>query len=148
MPMPTFQDSLRQRLLDFTPHIAACGMQIERLDATATELRLPFREEWIGDAERGFLHPGIITTLIDSACGAAVLARIGQAEMIATLDLRVDFMRAAVRDADTLCRAHCHRLTAHIAFARATVWQAPEGEPIASAHGVFVRTQRSTREPA
>lgn len=142
MSTPTFHDVLRQRLLELTPHIAVCGMRLERLDAEVAELVLPFREDWLGDAERGLLHPGIVTTLVDSACGAAVLARIERPEAIATLDLRMDFLRSGLRDVDTRCRAECYRLTSSIAFARASVWQDDPAAPIAVSQGVFMRTQR------
>ena len=105
-------------------------------------MTLPFREDWIGDIERGLIHPGIVTTLVDSACGAAVLARIGHLETIATLDLRMDYLRAGVRDIDVHCRAECFRLTPSIAFARASVWQRSRDEPIAISQSVFMRTQR------
>ncbi|MEQ1437740.1 PaaI family thioesterase [Fontimonas sp. SYSU GA230001] len=142
MATPTFHDILRRHFVDATPHVAACGMQITRLDASGAEVRLPFREDWIGDAERGLIHPGIVTTLVDSACGAAVMARIERLEPIATLDLRMDYLRAGRRGLDVHCLAQCYRLTASIAFARATVWQDDRSEPIAVSQSVFMRTQR------
>ncbi|MFP5306994.1 MAG: PaaI family thioesterase, partial [Gammaproteobacteria bacterium] len=103
MPENTFQQALRQRFAEFTPHVAECGMCITRIDREAAEITLPYRDDWLGDAERGLLHPGIVTTLVDSASGLAVLARVGQLEPIATLDLRMDYLRAGLRDLDVHC---------------------------------------------
>lgn len=139
---PGFHALLRQRFVKFTPHAARCGMQITDLSAQGAELILPFREDWLGDAERGLIHPGIVTTLVDSACGVAVLGHIGRLEPIATLDLRMDYLRAALRDREICCRAECYRLTADIAFARASVWQTSPDEPVAISQSVFMRTQR------
>ncbi|QHS09527.1 PaaI family thioesterase [Sinimarinibacterium sp. NLF-5-8] len=142
MASPEFLRALEQRFIEATPHIKLCGMQIVAAQAEHVQIRLPYRDDWLGDAERGFIHPGIVTVLVDSASGAAVLARIGQAEPIATLDLRMDYLRVGVRDADIFCRAECFRLTANIAFVRASVWQHNADEPIAVCQSVFMRTQK------
>ncbi len=137
-----FLQLLRQRFVDATPHVTLCGMHIARAQTDHVEVVLPFREEWLGDVERGFIHPGIVTVLVDSACGAAVLARLAQPEPIATLDLRMDYLRVGLRDLDIHCRAECFRLTNNIAFARATVWQRDPDAPIAVSQSVFMRTQK------
>ncbi|MFA5940291.1 MAG: PaaI family thioesterase [Sinimarinibacterium sp.] len=144
MASPSFHEILRTYFIDSTPHVAECGMRITHLDAAGAEVTLPFRPEWIGDTERGLIHPGIVTTLVDSACGAAVMARIERLDPIATLDLRMDYLRAGVGGVDVHCRAECYRLTSSIAFARATVWQHQRDEPIAISQSVFMRTQRRT----
>ncbi len=71
-----------------------------------------------------------------------MLACIGGLEPIATLDLRMDYLRVGRRDLAVHCRAECHRLTPSIAFARATVWQDDPAQPIAQSQGVFMRTKR------
>ncbi|HEX4895527.1 MAG TPA: PaaI family thioesterase [Solimonas sp.] len=139
-PTTAFHESLRQRFVEMTPHIRECGMTVGRLDAEATIVTLPWREEWLGDTERGLIHPGIVTTLVDSACGAALLAHLGQPEPIATLDLRMDYLRPARRDLPVHCRASCLRLTRSIAFMQALAWQTDEAEPIATAQGAFMRS--------
>lgn len=142
MPTPAFHDLLREYFVASTPHVAECGMRITRVDAGGADVTLPFREDWIGDIDNGLIHQGIVTTLVDSACGAAVMGAIERLEPIATLDLRMDYLRAGLRDLDVHCRAECYRLTPSIAFARARVWQKREDEPIAVSQSVFMRTQR------
>lgn len=142
MAARSFHEILRTHFVESTPHVGECGMRITRIDAGGAEVTLPFRDDWIGDIERGLIHPGIVTTLVDSACGAAVLARIERLDPIATLDLRMDYLRAGVAGADIHCRAECYRLTPSIAFARASVWQHARDGPIAISQSVFMRTQR------
>ena len=69
---------------------------------------------WLADIERGVLHPGVVVALVDSACGVALIGAARQRfEPIATLDLRIDYLRAGLRAARSLfCRAECYRLTA------------------------------------
>ena len=96
MPSPqAFYDILRTSFTDAVPHSRECGMTIERLDEGGAVAVMPFRPEWLGDTERGVIHTGIITTLIDSVCGMAALAAAKRFESIATLDLRMDFLRPA-----------------------------------------------------
>ncbi|MEC9362367.1 MAG: PaaI family thioesterase [Sinimarinibacterium flocculans] len=142
MDKSTFHAALQQRFADVTPHVAACGMQLTAVDDNGVEAWLPFREEWLGDTERGLIHPGIVTVLVDSACGAAVLARIADLERIATLDLRMDYLRAGLRDHDIHCRADCYHLTPSIAFVRASVWQQDRALPIAVSQSAFMRAGR------
>ena len=141
-----FHEALRQRFVDVTPHVAECGMQITDISAAGATVILPVREDWIGDLQRQVIHTGVIATLVDSACGAAVLGAMDAYEPIATIDLRLDYLRAARRDLTLHCRAECHRLTASVAFARATVWQESPDQPVAVSQGAFMRS--SARRPA
>lgn len=142
MSTSPFHSALRQRFAQFTPHVAVCGMRLTAVDTEGVEATLPFRDDWLGDTERGLIHPGIVSVLVDSACGAAVIARIANLEPIATLDLRMDYLRAGLRDLDIHCRAECYRLTDSIAFVRASVWQQDRTLPIALSQSAFMRTRR------
>jgi uncharacterized protein (TIGR00369 family) len=142
MDRSSFHETLKRRFPEVTPHASACGMRLTAVDDDGVEAHLPYREDWLGDVERGLIHPGIVTVLIDSACGAAVLARIADLERVATLDLRMDYLRAGLRDLDIHCRAECYRITPGIAFVRATAWQQDRDTPIAVSQAAFVRAGR------
>lgn len=137
--MSDFHDALRARFTEAIPHCAETGIIITALDATASLAEQPYRPEWLADVERGVLHPGIVSTLVDSACGVALIGHLQRFEAIATIDLRLDYLRPAFAGGSLFCRAACYRLTRYIAFMRATVWQAREDEPVALAQGVFSR---------
>lgn len=145
MSVDTYYDTLRQRFLAATPHSTECGMQLTDVSEHGVTALLPFREEWIGDLQRQIIHTGIIITLVDTTCGAAVFAALRRYEPIATLDLRLDYLRPSQRDLPLHCRAECHRLTTSIAFARASVWQDDPDAPVAVAQGAFMRS--SARKP-
>lgn len=131
------------------PHVRACGVTVSSAAAEGVEIRLPFREEWLGDPIRGVIHTGVITMLVDSASGLAVLTAMAAPEAIATLDLRMDYLRPAMRDLDLHCRAECFRLTAHIAFVRASVWQDDREVPVAIGQSAFMRSSANKpRMPA
>lgn len=139
MAQPDFFEALRTRFMQAIPHSRECGMVVEALDARGARAHLPYRNDWLGDTERGVYHTGIITTFVDTIAGVAAMAAAGRLEGIATLDLRVDFLRPARQGAGLNAHAECYRLTPSIAFVRASVWQADEAEPVAVSHSTFMR---------
>lgn len=138
MSLSAFHQGLRERLINAIPHSRALGVQVQSVESEAVEVMLPYREDWIGDAVLGLIHPGVTTSLVDGAFGLAVLARLGKMRSLATLDLRMDYQRPAVKEQALFCRAECYRTTPHIAFARATVWQSDISKPVAIAQAAFM----------
>ena len=116
----------------------ALGIQIEDVSKGRIQARLPWQEELVGDPEHRILHGGCITTLIDSAFGYALFAwGDGQLPDIATLDLRIDYLKPAKPDLDVVATAEVYRVTNSIAFLRAEACQT-EGDPIANAVATFM----------
>jgi uncharacterized protein (TIGR00369 family) len=140
-----FYEVLRAHFTEAIPHSRECGMVVDQLDAQGALAHLPYRPDWLGDIERGVLHTGIITTLIDTVSGLAAVAAIGRFDAIATLDLRMDYLRPAVPDKTLHTRAECYRLTRSIAFVRASAWQDAEREPVAVSQSTFMRSSRQPR---
>lgn len=135
-----FYNTLRRGFAAAVPHVKALGIELTGADAAGAEGRLPYRPEFLGDAEHQLIHTGVVTTLIDSVCGVALIAHIGEPTRIATLDLRVDYLRPSRPDKALVCRAECYRLTGQIAFLRASVWQDDPAQPVASSLAAFMRT--------
>lgn len=135
-----YHEALSANFTRAVPHARECGIQIESLTAKAALARLPYRREWLGDVERGRIHTGVITTLVDTVSGLAALAATGEFQPIATLDLRMDYLRPALPDKTLYSRAECYRLTRSIAFVRASAWQDREDEPVAVSQTTFMRS--------
>lgn len=139
MAQKGFLEALRAHYTRAIPHAHACGMQIVEIESTHAILSMPYRDSWLADTERGLIHTGAISTLIDNTCGVALMAAIGQFERIATLDLRLDYLRPAVAHQTLLARAECFRMTSTIAFVRASAWQEHRDEPCAVSQAAFMR---------
>lgn len=121
------------------PHVEALGIVVEDFKGREILMRLPFREEFLGDPDRRLLHGGLVTTLIDSACGLGVIAALPEPRPVATLDLRIDYLKPAAADADLLCRSFCYRIAKRVAFARAEAFNpGREEKPVAAAMGSFM----------
>ncbi|MFP5461872.1 MAG: PaaI family thioesterase [Gammaproteobacteria bacterium] len=142
---PSPSDHHADRFFKSIPHMNDTGIRRGPPEAGGTTLVLPARKDWLGDPERGLLHPGPLTVLADSACGAAVGAALDRIQPYATLDLRMDLLRPAGPDRDVSCTAECFRLTQNIAFTRATLRQAGDDTPIATALATFMRGTSNRR---
>jgi uncharacterized protein (TIGR00369 family) len=139
MPHNRFYEALRANFAHSIPHSQECGMVIDSVDETGARASVPDRPDWLGDTERGLIHTGVITTLVDTVSGLAAVAGAGRFESIATLDLRMDFLRAARPGKPLHAHAVCYRLTPSIAFVRASAWQDDEREPVAVSQSTFMR---------
>jgi uncharacterized protein (TIGR00369 family) len=124
------------RELDFTV------VEFERGYAT---FRMAYQERLIGDPETGVLGGGVITTLIDSVCGMAVQTALREPVTIATLDLRIDYLRPSTPGSPLHARAECYKVARHVAFTRATAWNDDPASPIAHSVGTFMLASPSSR---
>ena len=63
---------------------------------------------------------------------------------IATLDLRIDYMRGA-RPGETLyAEAHCYKRTKNVAFVRGVAFETDRDDPIATSTAAFMLGTRNT----
>lgn len=136
--MSALLDDLNKKYVARTPHMLDIGARITAVEQARGSMMMPARPDWVGDPVRGLLHPGALTVLADSACGLAVGAALAQRVPYATLDLRMDYLRAAGPGHDVHCDAHCFRITRNVAFVRAEVWQDDPAQPIAVAQASFM----------
>jgi uncharacterized protein (TIGR00369 family) len=125
-----------------SPHMRELGIEFVSVDRGVAVTRLPYREELVGDPMTGVLHGGVVTTLLDSTGGAAVFSAIGVPTPIATLDLRIDYLRPSTPNAPLYARVECYKLTRQVAFCRGTAYNGDEKDPVASMSATFMlRTQ-------
>jgi uncharacterized protein (TIGR00369 family) len=80
MAEPPFHDFLRPQAVDVA-------------DDGAVTVRLPFRPEFRRRSDSPFIHGGVIASLADLTAHAAVAVQVQR--MVPTIDLRIDYLRAA-----------------------------------------------------
>lgn len=122
----------------FTPHAGRLRMRVVEAGPAFAILALPYHEELVGNPARGTVFGGVITTLIDQASGLAVACAMEELKAIATIDLRVDYLRAAEPGQELFARAECYKLTRNVAFVRATAWDRDQQNPFAGCLGTFM----------
>jgi uncharacterized protein (TIGR00369 family) len=119
-------------------HTHALGFVYDSVDGDRVRIRAPWREDLVGDPDTGVLSGGLVTTLLDHVGGLAVWVALGQFESIATLDLRVDYMRAARARSDLIAEARCYHLTRSVAFVRAWAFEDSPDDPVAAAQSAYM----------
>ena len=122
--------------------IAEMDLKIERADRKGVEIRMPFNPDFCLDEEGTMLHGGVLTALLDSAFGLANFLAIEDVQTMATLDLRVDYLRPARSRTDVIVFAECYRETRHIAFGSGKIWfDTGDCEEIARGSAAFALTR-------
>lgn len=136
---------LLPQLASGAAHTHALGFQFDQLLGDRVRIRAPWRADLVGDPETKVLAGGLVTTLLDHAGGLAVWVALDRFEPIATLDLRVDYMRAARPGAGLIAEARCYRLTRSIAFVRAWAFENDPEDPVAAAQAAYMLDSSSGR---
>ncbi len=135
-------ETIARKLIEALPFSHALNMDLDSVDDGHATISMPYDSHLVGDPRRGVIHGGAVSALIDTCCGAAVMSRKDGSGITATIDLRIDYMRAATPEQTIRATAHCYHVTRSVAFVRATATDDEAGAPVASAVGSFTFEQR------
>lgn len=134
-------DELAPLLVAGSPHAVDLGFELISLTPDTATMRAPYRDDLVGDPETRVLHGGVVTALLDHACGMAAFAGLGAKEANATLDLRLDYMRPARPDQDVHAEARCVKVSDLFAFVSAIAHDGDPDDPVARANAAFMVTR-------
>ncbi len=133
-------------MINFTPHARAIGAEVTRIEKARVWGRVAYRADLVGDPETGVLAGGVITALLDQICGTAAVAAMESPTTVATIDLRIDYMRPAEPGRDVLAEAHCYKIGRSVAFVRAVAYDDSPDNPVANAAAAFMVNSNAGRK--
>ena len=121
-----------------TAYIAGLKGEVVEVGPGRAKLRVPYGPDLVGDPDTGIVHGGVVTGMLDHTCGVSVSAALGKPMPIATLDLRIDYMKPAKPGEDLFAEAECVKVGREIAFVRGLAHQGSRDAPIALCTGAFM----------
>ena len=141
--VPLDESILAKFIASMSPHMAQLRLQVLSIQGGVCVAQLPYARELVGDPATGVLHGGVVTSLLDTAGGAAVLSAVDEPLALATLDLRIDYLRPSTPGQTMRAKVECYKHTYNIAFARGVAFEADdETDPVASMAATYMlRTQ-------
>ena len=80
----------RQRVME------TIGAVLTRVDPGAVEIALPYRADLT--QQHGFIHTGIVATILDSACGYAAFSLMPADVAVLTVEYKINSLRPARGD--------------------------------------------------
>jgi uncharacterized protein (TIGR00369 family) len=104
-------------------------------------MQIAWRDDLVGDPETGVIASGVVTALIDHTCGLAISSAGEVPATIATLDLRIDYLRPAGARLGVTVQANCYKLTRSVGFVRAQAWDVDPSDLVATAQASFMLTR-------
>lgn len=119
-------------------HGQALGLEFRAAGDNWVELALPWREELVGVEATGILASGAIVSLLDTCGGATVWRTLGRFQPAVTIDLRLDYLRPALKGETVIARCTCDKLTRQIAFISGIAHTGDASRPVARAVGTFM----------
>jgi uncharacterized protein (TIGR00369 family) len=99
------------------------GAKLTRVEPGTVEIALAFRPDLT--QQDGFMHAGIIATILDSACGYAAFSLMPAEVAVLTVEYKINLLRPAIGDPFlaragvlragrtlTVCSGHAYAVTA------------------------------------
>lgn len=91
--MPNFESKVRASFAN-QQIMSTLGASLEHVAPGVAEISLPF--DTALTQQHGYLHAGIITTIVDNACGYAALSLMKADATVLTIEYKVNFLSPAV----------------------------------------------------
>ena len=127
-----------QRVMEALPQCEALGIKMVDFARGRCQAYLDYDKKLAGDPDSGIIHGGVVTTLMDTVGGACGFSVIKAGQTLATLDLRIDYLKPAEPGKRINGVAECYKLTKTVAFVRGFAFNDDRNDPIANCTATFM----------
>jgi uncharacterized protein (TIGR00369 family) len=130
-----------------SPHMRSLGFEVVSMTDGVAVGKIMYAQHMVGDPLSGVLHGGPVTSLLDTVGGAAVVSAVGVMMPIATLDLRIDYLRPSTPGLSLYARVECYKKTHNIAFTRGVAYDRDASDPVAAMAATYMLRTQTLRKP-
>ncbi len=115
---PNFESRVRE---SFSRQIVmqTIGAKLVLVEAGAIEIELPYREDLT--QQHGFIHAGMIATVLDSACGYAAFSLMPADSAVLSIEFKVNLLAPATGER-VIARAEVKRAGRNVSVCTADAW--------------------------
>lgn len=139
-------DLIKQGVETVMPANRILGMQVVEIKPGYTLIRVPFKEDFIGDFLQQRWHGGFLASIADTAGGIAGATVLNSPfDRVNTIDMRIDYLHGA-KKGDVYARARIIKSGKTIIKADVELFQDEREEPVALARCVYSVRRAVTEE--
>ena len=101
---------IARQFIENLPYARALSLEMEEIGDGRAVISMPYDLALVGDPATGVIHGGAVSGLMDTTGGAAVMSHPSNPGGTATIDLRIDYMRAATPGQRIVARADVYHM--------------------------------------
>lgn len=119
------------------PFHAVLGLQSIKMREGYAAIRIPFRQELVGDPRTQRIHGGVISTAMDAAGGVAGITTLsGKEDQIATVNMHIDYLQPG-KPEDIIVKGHIVGNGNSLIFTQMTTHHEGDDKILAQARSVY-----------
>ncbi|MFW9824019.1 MAG: PaaI family thioesterase [Candidatus Thorarchaeota archaeon] len=127
-------DDLKKHLYKRIPFYSTLGLNLKEIGEGKAVFEILVKDEL---TQNGYVHGGVIASLIDSACACAAISLVYPEGYITTIDLQVEYLKPVAKGI-LVGKAKCNKAGKNIFFCKAKVWN-DEGQLIGTGSSQLLR---------
>jgi uncharacterized protein (TIGR00369 family) len=122
--------------------MALLGARLVQVSAGAVDIELPFRDDLT--QQHGFLHAGVVTTVVDTACGFAAFTLMPAGAAVLTVEFKMNLLSPARGDL-LVAKGRVLRAGRNVTVCQGEAWmRAADGEKQVAAMLATLMTVRDS----
>ncbi|MFX1419296.1 MAG: PaaI family thioesterase [Promethearchaeota archaeon] len=129
-------NNLIKILYDRIPFYSTLGFELKEISSGRAIFEIEIKENL---TQNGFVHGGVLASLVDSTCACAAISLILPNGYVTTIDLQVEFLKS-VSKGRLKAIAKCLKSGKNIFFCKAKIWN-ENGDLICTGSSQLLRIQ-------